>query len=415
MHIVINASAASAGGGLTYLRNVVPHFSARPHLRTTVLAARGFLRDFKELPGVTLLETEEFGGKATNRFWREQIMLPGLIRGCGADVLISAGNIALFRSPVPQILLTRNALYTSTDFYADAWARRDIGLWIRMRLQGFFAKWSVCRADRVVTPSESFAEELRAWLGKKSLPISVIPHGFDTDRFFGSDEALPTRVQSRLPEGNRCLRLLFVSHYNYFRNFDTLIRALPLLKSLLPDKPVKLVLTCRLRPAPEWGPYDPTRTESLARGLGAADDIVELDLVPYPSLHKVYRACDIYVNPSYAESFAHPLVEAMACGLPVVASDLPVHREVCGDAALYFPRFSPETLAERIAGIACSPEIALELGARGRARSRNYSWKKHADQLISLAANLIDGCNEKSLPALSYPRKPAPLRGSSSP
>ncbi len=396
MHIFINASTASAGGGLTYLRNVIPHFSARPHMRTTVLAARGFLQDLRELPGVAFLAMEGFGSNATNRFWREQIMLPGLIRRCGCDVLISAGNMALFHSPVPQILLARNALYTSTGFYADAWARRDMSLWIGTRIRGLFAKWSVLRADRVVTPSESFADEVRAWVRKKLLPISAIPHGFDSERFFGADEALPERTQSRLSEGDHCLRLLFVSHYNYFRNFDTLIRALPLLRSRLPEKPVKLVLTCRLRPAPAWGPYDPTRTESLVRTLGVAGDIVELDLVPYPSLHKVYRTCDIYVNPSYAESFAHPLVEAMACGLPVVASDLPVHREVCGDAALYFPRFSPDSLAERITELACSPEFALELGARGLARSRNYSWKKHVDQLIFLAAHLVDGCDERS-------------------
>jgi hypothetical protein len=52
------------------------------------------------------------------------------------------------------------------------------------------------------------------------------------------------------------------------------------------------------------------------------------------------------VTPAYAESFAHPLIESMSSGLPVVASDLPVHREICGDAAIYFPRFSPDALAE---------------------------------------------------------------------
>ena len=58
-----------------------------------------------------------------------------------------------------------------------------------------------------------------------------------------------------------------------------------------------------------------------------------------------YRACHIYVTPAYAETFAHPLVEAMACGLPVVASNC-VHREICGDAAPYFPRFSLSMLAD---------------------------------------------------------------------
>ena len=68
--------------------------------------------------------------------------------------------------------------------------------------------------------------------------------------------------------------------------------------------------------------------------LGVRDNAtLELGTVPYRSLHRLHRACHIYVTPAYAETFAHPLVEAMSSGLPVVASDLPVHREICGDAA----------------------------------------------------------------------------------
>ena len=85
--------------------------------------------------------------------------------------------------------------------------------------------------------------------------------------------------------------------------------------------------------------------------------MVELGAVPYSLLHQVYRACNLYVTPAYAESFAHPLVEAMASGLPVVASDLGVHREICEDAAVYFPRFSPEELAAKVCQIASSDTL----------------------------------------------------------
>lgn len=396
MHLFINASAASAGGGLTYLRNVIPHLSAQPDLKTTVLAARGFFGDLGELPRVSFLAAEQLGGTASSRFWREQTLLPALIRRCGCDVLISAGNMALFHSSVPQILLTRNALYTSSDFYADTWLRGDLRLWLSTRIRGLFAKWSVIRANWVVTPSEAFANEIRAWVKNRSQSISIIPHGFDRDRFFCEAGSLPLSTPQRLSKGTNCLRLLFVSHFNYFRNFDTLIRALPMLKSRFPGKSVKLVLTCKLKCAPAWGPYNATRTERLVRELGIADDIIELDLVPYPLLHNVYRACDIYVTPSYAESFAHPLVEAMACGLPIVASDLPVHREVCGDAAVYYPRFSPAALTDHVAEIACSREITQDMAARGLARSMSFSWKKHVIQLISLAAQLVNGCKVTS-------------------
>jgi glycosyltransferase involved in cell wall biosynthesis len=123
--------------------------------------------------------------------------------------------------------------------------------------------------------------------------------------------------------------------------------------------------------------------------LELSSNLVELGTVPYHLLHHVYQACDLYVTPAYVETFAHPLVEAMASGLPVVASDLVVHREVCGDAALYFAIFSPELLAETACKVAQSPELCRKMSERGLERSRDFSWKDHVDQLISIAEALL--------------------------
>jgi glycosyltransferase involved in cell wall biosynthesis len=94
------------------------------------------------------------------------------------------------------------------------------------------------------------------------------------------------------------------------------------------------------------------------------------------------------VTPAYAETFAHPLVEAMASGLPVIASDLPVHREICGAASLYFARFSPEALAARVIHAARSPEQATSMREKGIKRSRDFSWDNHVDELLRLARRL---------------------------
>jgi glycosyltransferase involved in cell wall biosynthesis len=106
-------------------------------------------------------------------------------------------------------------------------------------------------------------------------------------------------------------------------------------------------------------------------------------------LHHLYRATHIYVSPAYAESFAHPLVEAMSSALPVVASNLPVHREICGPAGLYFDRFSPQELAERVAEVALSVDLAQKLSQAGLDRSSAFSWKGHMDQIVQLAEGLI--------------------------
>jgi glycosyltransferase involved in cell wall biosynthesis len=386
IHLFVDASAASSGSGPTYVRNVVPHLAARTDLRSTVLISPLLRKEFQDQSNVSFLEFTGESVSAAVRFVRAQRSVPKLVRRSGANVLLSAGNIASFRSPVPQILLSGNALYTSRDFYRDLLQRGDYRLWFDTKFKGLMAKWSVRSADRTVAPSQAFADEIQRWTGVHPLAIH---HGFDRNLFFRDTEPLPDELRKKLERTGDELRLLFVSHYNYYRNFETLIRAIPLLRRRIEPRKISVFVTCRLEPGANPGSF---RTESAARlvqELGVSSNLVQLGAVPYHLLHHVYRACDLYVSPAYVETFAHPLVEAMASGLPVIASDLAVHREVCGDAALYFEAFSPELLAETVCKVAQSPELFRKMSERGLECSRNFSWKDHVDQVISVAEALL--------------------------
>ncbi|MGA3103023.1 MAG: glycosyltransferase family 1 protein [Terriglobales bacterium] len=385
IRLFINALAASAGGGLTYLRNVIPHLSRRLDAETTVVLSPALRAEFSQLPNISLVEASETSG-TFRRFVREQTALPKLIRRSGADVLISTGNFALWNSPVPQILLSRNSLYTSSDFLRDLRARGAYAIWTDTLIKGWFARQSVARADVTVAPSESFAQELRSWTGEHVISVH---HGFDPPTFTSDATPLPVAVRAHLDQAQDDLRLLFVSHYNYYRNFETLFRALPILSKRLHGKKVKLFLTCRLNSDENPGAYRAESASSLVETLRSQNSVVELGMVPYRSLHHLYRACNIYVTPAYAESFAHPLIEAMSSGLPVVASDLPVHREICGDAGAYFPRFSPEALADQILQLHESPELAAKLSDNGLRRACQFSWSEHVERVIVLAQNLV--------------------------
>jgi glycosyltransferase involved in cell wall biosynthesis len=386
--LFINGIGASAGGGLTYLRNVIPHLSRRVDTETTVMLNPAIRREFEELPNISFNEIpQNFGSTAVlRRFLREQTAIPELIRRSGAQVLISTGNFALWNSPVPQILLSRNSLYVSSDFRRDVRARREYGIWGDTLVKGWLARQSVRRADVTVAPSESFALELSQWSGRK---VVSLHHGFDSTAFTADTTPLPPAARAQLEQARDDLRLLFVSHYNYYRNFETLFRALPLLRERLKGKKVKLFLTCRLSSDENPGSYRAEAASSLLNNLRTSESVVELGTIPYGSLHHVYRACHIYVTPAYAESFAHPLIESMSSGLPVVASDLPVHREICGDAGIYFPRFSPEALAEQVLRVHDSPELAEQLSKNGIRRAGDFSWSNHVESLIVLADELM--------------------------
>ncbi len=386
IHLFLDASAASSGSGPTYVRNVVSHLAARTDIRSTILIAPLLRQEFQDQSNISFVEFADESVGAALRFVRSQRSVPGLVRRSGANVLLSAGNIALFRSPVPQILLSGNALYTSNDFFRDVMQRRDYGLWLDTKLKGLMAKWSVRVADCTVAPSEAFAEEIERWTGIRA---RAIHHGFDRDIFFRDTAPLPSELNKKLDRTSDELRLLFVSHYNYYRNFETLIRAVSVLRKLVEPRQVRLFLTCRLQPGANPGSYRTGAVARLVQELGVGPNVVELGAVPYHLLHHVYRACDLYVTPAYVETFAHPLVEAMATGLPVIASELAVHREVCGDAALYFSTFSPDLLAETVSHVTQSPEQLSRMSERGLAHSRDFSWKDHVDQVISIAETLL--------------------------
>lgn len=386
MHLLINSLAASAGGGLTYVRNVLPHLGQREDVKTTILLDERFARDLPPVSGVEVVASS-VASSAALRFFQEQRLVPRVVRQAGAEVLLATGNFAIAASPVPQILLSRNSLYTSRDFDADLRHRGDYRIWLDAAAKAAAAKWSIGRADLTVAPSEAFAAELRSWTGR---PVTALHHGFDAEEFRRDQTPLSEEVRQKLTAPQDALRLLFVSHYNYYRNFETLLRALPLIKRGLGGRPVRLFLTCTLEPGKARSGYKSDSDYALVRELGIADEVVELGAINYRQLHRVYRSADLYVTAAYAESFAHPLVEAMASGLPVVASDLPVHREICGGSGVYFSRFSLQELAERVLELAALPEAAGKMSALGLTRSVDFSWKLHVERVIEEAKRLID-------------------------
>jgi glycosyltransferase involved in cell wall biosynthesis len=381
MHIFLNALGAKCASGWTYVRNLIPHLSQRADVRATVLVTQQLRQELPDSANVAILDFDS-PTNATRRFWFEQTVLPSLIRRSGADVLVAAGNFALRNSPVPQILLSGNSLYTSADFSRDLRARREYGLWLDNRIKAFFARRSIHWADATVAPSRTFAEELQRWTGKE---VVSLHHGFDRNVFFGDTTPLPVPVQQKLDSASNALRLLFVSHYNYYRNFETLLKALPILREGLGARKIRLFLTCQLRSEDNPGSFRAEEAAALVERLGIRDEVVELGTIPYNLLHHVYKACHVYVTPAYAETFAHPLVEAMASELPVVASDLPVHREICGQAALYFPRFSPWGLARQLITAANSRTLCDEMKVNGQVRASQFSWAKHVEELILVA------------------------------
>jgi glycosyltransferase involved in cell wall biosynthesis len=393
--ILVHALGATAGGGATYLRHFLDILarSETPH-RWIVLVSGA--ASFPEPVGpardridLRVFEPGSIKG-AVRRTWFDQVGLRSLIAKEKVDLIVATGNFGMLRPPVPQILLNRNPLYFSAEHVRQLSARGDYRELLTILLRRRLAIASIRASELNVVPTSAFGDMIRESAPQASFrPFRTIYHGFDRSKFTKSSELSPA-IAGKLRGEPGLRRLLMVSHYNYFRNFETVIRGFAeLLKTA--REPLELVLTTTLGEGVRDHRYDTTRCYRLAKSLGVLDRITMLGTVPYPDLHPLYLASDVAICPAYAESFGHPMVEAMASGRPIVASDCGVQREMCGPAALYFPAFDGAALADRARQLLDDPALSGRLANEGRRRANDFSWDRHFRELLTAIDDTLGG------------------------
>jgi len=113
-------------------------------------------------------------------------------------------------------------------------------------------------------------------------------------------------------------------------------------------------------------------------GQGYEDRIVFLGSIPYEELPYLYSACMMFVYPSTCESFGMTLVEAMACGAPILASEIEPVPEICANAAVYFDPSHPAAMADVIANATMDKNLISALKTNSLKRAEDFSWENTA-------------------------------------
>jgi glycosyltransferase involved in cell wall biosynthesis len=365
--ILIDGSMARAGGGFTYLVNLVPRLAAlRPAdqfllwVRNPAIAA--------SLPSRANLDVEilrDAGWIERLRFTHFEV--PRRVRSGAIDLYFSVSEYAPLRLPCAAIASFRNPnAFTSMD---QGWPfPQRLRLWVLRQL----ARRAARSCDRILFMSEDAAR----WIGD-SLQLAperraVVPHGIDVAFW-----SRPNTTPARLPEDRAYV--LSVSTIYRYKNFVRLIEAWARLARRLPDVPDLVIL---------GGDEDPEHRRQMEQArvaTGAQSERIHvLGEVPYSDVRGWYAGASLFVFPSYLETFGHPLLEAMAMELPVVAADTPVFREI-GDAAVRFADpMDVESLAAAMEAILRSPPLRADLAARGRARAAKFSWDRSAEGTAAL-------------------------------
>jgi glycosyltransferase involved in cell wall biosynthesis len=360
--ILIDGTMARGGGGFTYLVNVLPQLIAQAPEHRFCLLLRNERLASSIAPAPNLEIDLRPEANWLQRLFFSYGQLPGIVRKWGADLYFSAGETAPLRAPCPMIASLRNPIiYTDLDCglsYKQIW---------RMRVLRGVSRMSARSCDRILFVSADSARWIGDSVGVPAHKRTVVHHGIDAAAW-SRDAFAP---------GPRTNDILYVSSIYWHKNAIRLVEAWAMLarKREMGD----LLLIGDVQQQDCGRELERVR----ARTGDRASRIHVLGEVPYAEIRSYYARAGLFAFPSYLESFGHPLLEAMAMGLPTVAADIPVFRELAGDAAIYADPFKVEALAAAIEEALFTPtrEALIE---RSRERVRSFGWSDTARRLLAL-------------------------------
>jgi glycosyltransferase involved in cell wall biosynthesis len=228
-------------------------------------------------------------------------------------------------------------------------------------------------ADAIVVNSESLRSEVERYLEVDKSKIRLIYEAIDHDLFKPGDAgAARARVASH---GVTKPFAVYVSTLWPYKNCEGMLRAWALARGELGGRQLAIVGSC-----PD-GKYLAS-LHSLAAELGIADDVIFVGGVPIEEVAHFYQAADVLVYPSFNETFGLPILEAMACGCPVVTSDTSSMPEVAGGAALLSDPADPASIARAIVdAVRPGSDRLRDAGIR---RASQFTWGTMAGMTLDV-------------------------------
>ncbi len=370
MRLLVEAISAKRGGIVTYTHNLVTAMRERG-IDATFAVPHNFQGE-----GDHIIRLPASDYAPARRFVWEQTMWRQIVSRIRPDVLFSSANFGLFRSPVPQVLLVREGGLFDPYYLTNIAPTQGLATAILRQWRRWLMLASADWADLVITPTAATRDQLLHWQPSLSKKIEVCSYGTRTELF------KPDHERGWRSDGE--LRLIYVSVYYPHKNPGVIFEA----ARLLNEQTFPTTATVTMS-------YDEIRQVrgsalDVAQLMRAPREKIQLGPRAYQDLPAIYGKHDVFVFPSVSETFGHPMVEAMSMGLPIVAADSAVNREVCGDVALYFHPFSATDLIAQLRRLDADPELRQRMKIAGRERcDQLFRWDRHVDLLVTLLHKLV--------------------------
>jgi glycosyltransferase involved in cell wall biosynthesis len=297
----------------------------------------------------------------------EQTVLPVAALRDRLDVLHCPVLIQPVVSPVPTVITVHDLIFLR---YPERYPRAK-----RLYLTAL-ARASVRRARRIIAVSEATRRDLQALLGVPPQRVTVIPNGVDHARYYPRPpaEIAAFRAAHDLPER----MILYIGTLEPRKNLPQLLRAYAAVRAGLGG-------ACLVIGGAKGWFYDEIFRVAQELGLDSGPDAVRFaGYIPDAEQPLWYNSATAFVYPSVYEGFGLPPLEALACGIPVIAADRSALPEVVGNAGLLVDPDSEAALAAALRAVVNDPALAARLRAAGPAQAARFSWPASAEATLAV-------------------------------
>lgn len=309
-------------------------------------------------------------GRVPSKIYNTSVRLlhrPRLDVACGSDAIFLPSLQSVALRPTTKLMVTIHDL--SFVRYPEFFSRKA-RLWHRMVNPHYLAH----RADAILATSEHTKNEVVSYYGIPAERVTVTPLGVDESFFQRANEAEIARVrrQYKLPDRY----ILTVGNLEPRKNVASILAAYGRLR---PD--IDVVVVGR---AVRGG-------EDLYRQARALENGMRVHFLGYVDAADrlmVYQAASMFVYPSYYEGFGLPVLEAMASGVPVIASNVTSLPEVVGDAGILIDPYDVFDIAEALSALLKNPSLCAHLVERGITQAKKFSWQRTAEITASVVKRL---------------------------
>jgi len=369
-----NAAAAQKAGVGHYVYHLLQAMINAPNAahQFTLYLRHADLRPLDTL-GITPQGASEVAAKVIESpiLWA-QVRLPlEMIRHPQDVYFFPSSTMPLWYLPKRSVVTIHDVAFL---FFPDCFSPA-LRYWLKRSTQR-----SIRAAAKIITVSEATRQDVLAYYNIAPERVIAIHHGVHR-RFqpLERESVQPMLNRYHLPEPF----LLCIGTLQRRKNIPRLIHAFYLLKQKH-QIPHKLVLVGQqYRDLPE------DEIVSTVARLSLQQDVIWAGYVPDQDMPALINGADAFVFPSLYEGFGMPILEAMACGVPVACSNTSSLPEVAGDAAMLFDPYSVENMAERLHQLLADRDLRLAYREMGLMRAKQFSWDLCAQKTLDVLTSLV--------------------------